>query len=146
MEPDDIEIGRPLQVGERIQPVAGDIRIMIDSDQDHEVILIARDEERTEIVDAGPDAPYSVERYDHGCEVTIRPSRMIGDLRYVLGAYSSNGTPNILATISDPRVHLALPRSDSAAVSIYEFYEKQDWRIKADGGRYAGGLQAMLSS
>lgn len=71
---------------------------------------------------------------------------MIGGLRYVLGAYSSKGTPNILATIADPRVHLVLPGSDSAAVSIYEFYEKQDWRIKADGGRYAGGLQAMLSS
>ena len=142
----DTDIGRQLQAGERV-PLSGTRSIiLIDSKRDHELLLIARSANGNELVHAGSDSPYSTERYENGQRIEIRISLLHPEVRYTLGAYASRDEmPDILATLHDPRCHLPIRSRGEGAVAIAEFYHKDGWRMKADGGWYRGGLQSMLS-
>ena len=147
MTQDDIDIGRVLQPGERSVMSGPQMSMLIDAAAPHELILLARGEERSDIVNAGDQAPYSVERYEDGRRVTIRFDRMSPDHRYVLGAYVTSGRmPSILATMDEPRMHFPIQGDREGAVAIFEFYYKDGWRMKSYGGWYSGGLQAMISA
>ncbi|WP_298843254.1 hypothetical protein [uncultured Salinicola sp.] len=147
MNEGETDIGREFQQGERLPLPAAEVVLLIDSPGDHEILLIARGQDRSDLVHAGPQEPYSIDRYENGQKVTIRTNLMDSGVRYTLGAYTSNSVmPNILATIDDPRGHLPLPSRGEGAVAIAEFYNKGDWRLKVDGGWYREGLKAMLSA
>ena len=145
MNEDDTDIGREFQQGERLALPADEAVLLIDSPGDHEILLIARGQDRSDLLHAGPQEPYSIDRYENGQKITIRTNLMDPAMRYILGAYTSNSVmPNILATITDPRGHLPLPSRGEGAVAIAEFYNKGDWRLKVNGGWYREGLKAML--
>ena len=147
MNDTDTDIGREFQQGERIALTGEEVVLLLDSAENLEVLLIARGKVGSDLVHAGPHESYSIERYDNGQKITVRTDHMNPDMRYVLGAYaSSREMPNMLATISDPRGHLPLPSRGEGAVSVVEFYNKGDWRLKVDGGWYREGLKAMLSA
>ena len=109
MNEEDAHIGRSLQPGERLSLSLPQLTVLIDSKEQHELLLIARGASGSELVHAGPDAPYSVEHYDNGQRVTLRFDRMHKDSRYTLGAYASaSEMPNVLATIGEPRAHFPI--------------------------------------
>ena len=149
MNSNDTEIGKRLIPGERVPLAKGNLTILLDSLSLVEVVLIGHDkEDNVELVTAGRATGYTVERDREDVSVTLDLARLNPNARYILGAYSSQGSmPNLLATLSEPRSHIAIESKGEGAVSLLQVYDhKGEWRLKADSGWFSNGLQGLLTA